>query len=87
MCFSDEYIQKNYKCGIVKHRSIIEKRDYPEDRGSDIFSFDHSRLRDKCKTHQADYFEIEGNYLEEMAVVEAYIDNFVAERRANGESI
>ncbi len=73
ICFSEEYIRKNYLSGIIEHRHVAEKREYEEDRSPEVFLDDHNTFKSKCREHGINCFEIESDYVTEMNKVYDYI--------------
>lgn len=64
--FSTNYIKQNFDSNIVKHRSAIETRLYPEERTISRFIDEHDHFRRSCKEYGVPYFEIDQNYEEEI---------------------
>ncbi|MEJ6950384.1 2-phosphoglycerate kinase [Natronospora cellulosivora (SeqCode)] len=64
--FSTNYIQENFKSSILKYRSAIESRNYPEERPISQFIKEHSDLRIQCIKNNMNYFEIRKDYNKEI---------------------
>lgn len=76
--FSTKYIIENFTSNIIKYRSVIETRDYPEERPITQFINEHDEFRKKCIENDVDYFEINNNYEEEIIKVYDFIDNRIS---------
>lgn len=79
MGFSESYIKDNFENGILAYRSIVEARDYEEDRPVRDFISEHQNLKSLCKASPFKYFEIEKDYEQEMALVYDYIEKQIAQ--------
>lgn len=73
--FSNDYITKNFESVIIENRSIIEKRNYEENRTVDYFLNEHNLFRTKCINNDVNYFEIKNKYCEEIEKVINFIDS------------
>ncbi|MFW6016820.1 MAG: 2-phosphoglycerate kinase [bacterium] len=73
--FSTNYVKENFKSGIIKYRSVIEKREYPEERPVTQFIQEHNDFRKKCSENKVNYFEIDNDYEEEIRKVYEFIDD------------
>lgn len=77
ICFSPEYISKQYDSGIIKHRHIAKIREYEEDRAPEVFIKDHNTLREKCLEYGAPFYFIESDYEKEIdKIYEAIVGVF-----------
>ncbi|GGH81163.1 putative acetyltransferase [Pullulanibacillus pueri] len=76
--FSPNYIQENFETNIVKHRNVIEVRDWPEEITSNELIKEHKLFKSKCLQAGVRYFEIENNYDKEILNVYDFIE---AEKR------
>lgn len=75
--FSPEYIRKQYNLGIIKHRHIVKKRAYEEDRAPEVFIKYHNVLKEKCIEYGQRYYYIESDYEKEMdRIYEAVVGVF-----------
>lgn len=72
--FSTNYIKENFASNIVKHRSAIEARLYPEERTINELIDEHDHFRRSCLEHGVHYFEINKNYEEEISKVYDFIE-------------
>ena len=71
--FSSAYIEKNYSSGIIKYNSIIEMRG-EENRSQNWFIQANSIWKRMCADNFLKYFEIDGDYLTEIAKIHNWID-------------
>lgn len=71
--FSSKYIKENFT-KIIEHRNAIENRKYPEERTINDHIQAHDEFRTKCLEWDANYFEIDQNYEEEIQKAYRYID-------------
>jgi len=71
--FSSKYIEKNYSSGIINYNSVIERRD-EEDRPQNWFIQANSTWKQMCADNFLKYFEIDGDYLTEIAKIHNWID-------------
>jgi len=72
--FSTEYIRENIKSDIIKYRSTIETRNYPEKRPITQFIKEHNEFRKKCIENNVNYFEIDNDYEKDIIEVYDFID-------------
>ena len=75
--FSKNYLEKHFDLGIVEHRSEIEQKDHDDYMNRDNFIKLHSQTKELCRKHDAKFFEINDNYIEEMTNVYKWIDEQV----------
>lgn len=75
--FSTNYIKENFAKNIIKHRRVIENRNYEEDRPITQFINEHDELRKKCIENGVEYFEIDNDYEEEIQRVYDFIENSI----------
>jgi 2-phosphoglycerate kinase len=75
--FSTNYIKENFASNIIKHRSEIETRNYPEERSVAQFIIENEEFRGKCKEYGVDYFEIKNDYQEDIMRAYEFIENRV----------
>lgn len=73
--FSPNYIEKKFYSGIVDHRSEIELKEYDDFMNLKNFLNMHLRMREACIKNQANYFEINEHYDQEMAAVYQWMDD------------
>jgi len=73
--FSKQYVQTKFETGILKHRCVVEKRDYDEDRPIQNFIEEHQYLRTLCQLHDQPFFEINNHYEKEIQTIYDYIDS------------
>jgi putative acetyltransferase len=73
--FSKDYLENHFDLGIVEHRSEIEQKecDYSY-MNKDNFIKLHSEVKELCKKSNANFFEINDNYTEEIHNVYKWID-------------
>ncbi|MCL2350741.1 MAG: zeta toxin family protein [Defluviitaleaceae bacterium] len=71
--FSDEYIQKHLQDEILRNRCAIEYRAYEEARCAAEFISENQYIKSMCSEHNAKYFEIENNYINEIDLVYSWI--------------
>ena len=71
--FSASYIEENIETSIVKHRDVIELRQYPEERTMKELIREHEEFKAKCLQAGLPYFEIEHDYDTEIRKVYDYI--------------
>lgn len=76
--FSSNYIRKNYETNIIKYRNAIESRNWPEERSINELIKEHREFKDRCLQAGVTYFEIDGDYDNEIQNVYDYIE---AEKR------
>lgn len=76
--FSTNYIEENFTSNIIKHRSAIETRGYPEERPITQFIKEHDELRKKCAKYGLDYFEIDNDYEKEIKKVYDFIEKSIS---------
>ena len=72
--FTTNYIEENFVSKIIKHRSAVETRNYPEERPMTQFIHEHNVLRKRCIHCGAQYFEIDKDYEEEIKRAYDYIE-------------
>lgn len=75
--FTQDYIEDKFHSNIIGYRSVIEKRDYEEDRSVQNFVDAHEYFKVQCEKHKVKYFEIHKDYENEIEAVYAYIDSEV----------
>ena len=76
--FSTKYIKEKFSSNILKHRSVIETRDFPEERLISQFIKEHNEFRKKCKENGVEYFEIDNDYEKEIMRVYDFIENRIS---------
>lgn len=81
LVFSKKYIEENFESKIIKHRSVIEMRNYPEERPVTQFIEEHNKIRKRCIECGAKYFEIEKDYEEEIKRAYDYIEYEIERRK------
>ena len=74
MGLSKNYIENNYDTGIIKHKSVIEQKDYSEDWNPGWFIDGNLKMKKRCLDNNVQYFEIEKDYNNEIMKVYKYID-------------
>ncbi|ERK30875.1 2-phosphoglycerate kinase [Clostridium intestinale] len=73
--FSKDYLEKYFNLGIIDHRSEIEKKEYDDYyMNKDNFIKLHSKVKKLCNENNANFFEINENYIEEISNVYKWID-------------
>lgn len=72
--FSANYIQENFKTGIVKYRNAIEFRNGPEERTIKEVIKEHKEFKAQCLQAGVRYFEIDSDYDKEILHVYNYIE-------------
>jgi putative acetyltransferase len=80
--FSTNYIKENFKSSIIEYRSVIESRDYEEDRPITQFIYEHNELRRKCIENGVNYFQIDRDYEKEIKEVYEFIEDRVSEMKS-----
>ncbi len=75
--FSKAYLENHFNSGIIEHRSEIEHKDCDDYMSKDNFSKLHSQMKELCHINNANYFEINDNYVGEIANVYNWIDEQV----------
>ncbi|MCL2704161.1 MAG: 2-phosphoglycerate kinase [Defluviitaleaceae bacterium] len=79
ICFylglSKTYIEKCFQSEILRHRSVIEARGYETDFNLDDYILQNIKQKELCRKYNAEYFEIDKNYQNEIDKVYAWIDN------------
>lgn len=78
--FSRDYLEEHFDSGIIKHRSEIELKDCDDYMNRDNFIKLHSRVKERCETNNAKYFEIDDDYVSEMNNVYKWIDEQVEKK-------
>ncbi|MBI9011522.1 MAG: 2-phosphoglycerate kinase [Clostridiales bacterium] len=73
--FSKQYVQTKFETGILKHRCVVEKRGYDEERPVHNFIEEHQYFKLKCQLYDQPYFEINTDYEEEIQQIYDYIDS------------
>ncbi|WP_164215746.1 2-phosphoglycerate kinase [Virgibacillus sp. YIM 98842] len=76
--FSTNYIQENFDTKIVKHRNVVELRNWPEERTVKELMREHKEFKAKCLQAGVRYFEIENDFDKEILNIFDYIE---AEKR------
>ena len=76
MGFSKDYIRKNWHSKIHKYMGVIEDRtpEGYEDITYDIYIAENAQVKKMCEESGAKYFEIDGEYTEEIQKVYDWID-------------
>ena len=74
MGLSQNYIENNYNSGIVKHKSVIEQKDYSEDWNPGWFIEGNLKLKQQCLDNNVKFFEINKDYIHEIMNIYKYID-------------
>lgn len=77
--FSTNYIEKNFTSDIIKYRSVIETRNYPEERSIIQFISEHNDFRKNCIEYGVKYFEIDTDYEGEIKKIYDFIDRRISE--------
>ena len=72
--FSTNYILENFANKIVKHRNVIERRNWPEERTIQELIQEHEDFKMQCLQAGVTYFEIANNYDKEIGKVYDYIE-------------
>lgn len=71
-----------FTSGIIEHRSEIEHKDFDADyMNPDNFFKLHNQLKKRCKENNAEFFEINADYLGEISNVYKWIDEQVETKR------
>lgn len=78
--FSEDYIKTNFESHIIKHRSIIERRDYPEERSISDFIKENRNFEDRCQQHNLPYFKVYEDYTDDLEKAYDYIDSHLRKR-------
>lgn len=79
LSLSYRYVLEHFE-DILAHRSDIEKRKYPEDRGAVEVAEDNDRTVTVCAQSGAKCFVIEQDYEREMAAVVDWLDREMQKR-------
>jgi putative acetyltransferase len=75
MGFSEEYIKKYFESKVLKYDSVIEERDEPDDKDTaTLYILENAKMKKTCENGGAKYFEIDGEYKEEIKKVYDWID-------------
>ena len=74
MGLSQSYIENNYDSGILKHKSVIERKDISEDWSPGWFIEGNQMMKERCLYSDVQYFEINKDYNHEIMKVYKYID-------------
>ena len=74
MGFSKEYIKKNFKSQILENRSAVEDRQYDDSDTTENYILENAQMKKMCEEGNAKYFEIDGEYTEEIKKVYDWID-------------
>ena len=74
MGFSTKYIKENFTSQIIKHRNVIEARKYQEERTMNDFIKEQEAFKRKCEEYGVAYFEIDGDYQQDIEKVYNYIE-------------
>jgi len=72
--FSNSYINKNFHSKILENRCAIEERGYNNSSTLEEYILENIKQKNNCKEHDTKYFEIDGNYDDEMDKVYAWIE-------------
>lgn len=78
--FSTNYIKENFTSSIIKNRSAIENRLYPEERPVTQFINEHDEFRKRCIENSVKYFEINSDYEEEIMKIYDFIESEIEYR-------
>lgn len=84
ICFSKNYLEKNFISGIVEHRSEIELKEYngyDDYMNLDNFNKLHTKLKERCRKNNSKFFEINDDYEGEMNDIYMWINEQVEEMR------
>lgn len=73
LCFSTNYIQKNFTSKIVAYREAIERRQTSEDRTIAELIREHEYFKASCLKAGVTFFEIDHDYEKEIGKVYDYI--------------
>ena len=80
MFFSEDYIERNYRSDIVGHQNAIEDRDCEEDGDmksymkKEFYAEANAIVKKICEDGGAKYFEIDGEYNQEIKKIYEWID-------------
>jgi len=72
--FGIEYIIKKFYSVIQKNRSTIEDRGYDNSDTVNDYISENAQMKKMCEDGGAKYFEIDGDYKEEIQKVYDWID-------------
>lgn len=72
--FSKDYLENNFKTGIIEHLSAIEQKDYDKYINLDNFIRLHTQLKEKCTKNNVKFFEINSDYEVEIKNIYNWID-------------
>jgi putative acetyltransferase len=72
--FSELYIKKNYLTKVRANRSIIQDRGYEDTNTWEEYILENTKVRKMCEDGGAKYFEIDGDYEEEILRIYDWID-------------
>jgi 2-phosphoglycerate kinase len=73
IAFTENYIRASFDSGIIKHRSVIEKRIHQENRDVEALIKENLTMIRYCDDSNTNCFIIEKDYMEEMENVIHYI--------------
>ncbi len=81
MGFSNEYLENNFASGVLKHRSIIERRTEAEERKLGWFIEANEKIKKQCAMNGIRYFEINSDYQKDTAAIYKWIASEVEKMR------
>ena len=73
--FSQGYIERYLKTGILHYRCAIESRDYENSKTLDEYLEENRKQKELCQNSNAKYFEIDTDYQDDISQAYAWIDN------------
>ena len=80
MGFSESYIKQNYLTKVRANRSIIQYRGYEDTDTWEDYLSENAKVKKMCEDGGAKYFEIDGEYEEEIQKVYDWIDEQIKSR-------
>ena len=74
LTFSEDYIKKNYVSKVQANRNVIQNRGYADTDTWEDYIKENARMKKIYEKSNAKYFEIDGDYEEEIKKVYEWID-------------
>ncbi|MCL2772896.1 MAG: 2-phosphoglycerate kinase [Oscillospiraceae bacterium] len=74
MGFSENYVRENFHSQVLANRSAIQYRGYEDTGTVEDYIAENAKQKKICEDYGAKYFEIDGDYEEEIKKVYEWID-------------
>ena len=74
MGFSKLYLENNFDSGVLEYKSVIEVREYDDERPLEYFIHAHKKMKTMCTESNIQYFEINNDYEHETEKIYRWVD-------------